>query len=402
MNDFEDTLRRTLGSAAEQAPRVRGAVAGQLEIGYRRRRRRVQSLLAAAAVVMVAGGAVVGLRAGGEGASLLVDPADAPSAMGTFSEAVPEPIEKVWPQAVWKMPAKGAGGRELMPTALIDDRTLLVRAWHTFEKTDVIYAYDLAGRDLRKITDVPARKGTVHFAADFSVGDGQVAWWTATKGVTHIWAAPLDGGEARLVAEQKTESADIRPLDSLGVANGNVVFSLSAGGVFSVPLAGGPVTPVQAGTGLHLLSWPWAGSPGAGGPPGQPPFSKLVNLETGQTSTAAVRPEQVYACGVQSCMGVTADGKAFTRLRDGSEQKDIPVGYQIPEPPTQSRFHVRNIKSDGPALGLYDLTTGITADLGIREEATTRGEVPVADRSGRLMTYRLKKDRYVIDLSKIP
>ncbi|SFK06631.1 hypothetical protein SAMN05216275_116133 [Streptosporangium canum] len=404
MSDFEDTLRTTLGRAAEHAPRLPGAVAGQLEIGYRRRRRRFQALLAAAAVVVVAGGAAVGLRAGGGGgAPPAVNPSGVHSVVVTLPEAAPEPIEKVWPQAVWKMSAKGADGRELWPVALIDDRTLLVKAWRTFEKTDVLYAYDLISRNLRKIADVPAPKGTVRFAADFSLGDGQVAWWTTTKGVTHIWAAALDGGEARLVADRRTEGDDVSPLDGLGVANGNVVFSLSAGGVFSVPLAGGPVTPVRAGAGLHLLSWPWAGSPGTGGPRGGPPFSELVNLETGQTSTAAVHQgEQVYACGVQSCTGMTADGRAFTRLRDGSQQKDIPVGYLIPEPPTQSRFHVRNIRSDGPGLGLYDLNTGTFADLGIREEAATRGEVPVADRSGRFMTYRLKNDRYVIDLSKIP
>ncbi|MER5320522.1 hypothetical protein [Streptosporangium roseum] len=404
MSDFEDALRRSLGHAAERAPRLPGAAAGQLEIGYRRRRRRFQALLAAAAVVVVAGGAGVGLRAGGgEAVRPAVNPSGVPSVVVTLPEAAPEPIEKVWPQAVWKMPAKGADGRELQPVGLIDDRTLLVKAWRTFDRTEAVYAYDLAGRNLRKIVDVPAPKGTVRFGTDFSLGDGQVAWWTTTKGVVHIWAAALGGGEARLVADQRIEGDSVSPLDGLGVADGNVVFSLSAGGVFSVPLAGGPVTPVQAGAGLHLLSWPWAGSPGTGGPPGRPPFSKLVNLETGQTSTAAVHQgERVYACGVRSCTGTTADGRAFTRLRDGSQQKDIPVGYLIPEPPTQSRFHVRNLKSDGPGLGLYDLTTGTFADLGIREEAATRGEVPVADRSGRLMTYRLRNDRYVIDLAKIP
>ncbi|MFI7708983.1 hypothetical protein [Nonomuraea sp. NPDC049480] len=52
-------------------------------------------------------------------------------------------------------------------------------------------------------------------------------------------------------------------------------------------------------------------------------------------------------------------------MRDGSEQQEVPTGFQIPEPPGQSRFYVRTLRNDAPGLGLYDLKTGTPADLGI-------------------------------------
>ncbi|MEU4231832.1 hypothetical protein AB0F17_46695 [Nonomuraea sp. NPDC026600] len=400
MSDIEERLSRTLGHAAERAPRLAAPAAERLETGYRRRRQRSQALLAAASVVVLAGGVVVGLQAVGDGKALpAADPSEVPSAMISAATTA-EPIEKLWPQAVWKMPVKDSQGRELRPVALTDDGTLLVKAWHKVEEPEALYLYDLAGGDLRKIADIPASKKT-GIAANFSMGEGVVAWWTSTKTSVRLWAAPLTGGEARQVAEHKTRDDMI---DSLAVAKGAIVFSVMKGGVFSVPVEGGQVTPIDRGTSLHLLSWPWAGSPGTWSPKDGAPFTHLVNLETGQTSDAAParQGEKLLACGVRSCLSTMGNGgRAFTRARDGSEEQEVPTGYQIPEPPSQSRFYVRNLRSDAPGLGLYDLKTGTLADLGIRNEAS-QGEVPVADRAGRMMTYRIESGRYVIDLSRIP
>ncbi|MEU4725305.1 hypothetical protein AB0G06_37340 [Nonomuraea dietziae] len=399
MSGIEERLSRTLEHAAERAPRLAVPAAQRLETGYRRRRHRSQALLAAAAVVVVAGGVVAGLQAGGDGRTLpAADPSEVPSAVISVAA---EPVEKVWPQAVWKMPVKDSEGRELHPVTLTDDGTLLVKAWREVEQPEVLYLYDLAGGKLRKITDVRRPKKNGGAAADFSMGDGVVAWWTSTKTSVRLWAVPLTGGEARQVAEHET-GGDV--IDNLVVAKGAIVFSVLKGGVFSVPLNGGQVTPVERGSGLHLLSWPWAGSPGTWSPPDGAPFTHLVNLETGQTSDAAParQGEQLLACGVQSCLATTPGGaRAFTRLRDGTQQQEVPTGFQIPEPPSQSRFYVRTLRSDAPGLGLYDLKTGTLADLGIGNGAA-QGEVPVADRAGRMMTYQTASGRYVIDLSRIP
>lgn len=401
MSGIEEQLSRTLGHAAERAPRLAAPAAERLETGYRQRRHRSQALLAAAAVVVLAGGVVVGLQAvGGGKAPPAAGPSEVPSAVISAAATTAEPIEKLWPQAVWKMPVKDSQGRELHPVSLTDDGRLLVDAWRKGEQPEALYLYDLAGGDLQKITEIPSSK-KAEVAANLSMGEGVVAWWTSTKTSVRFWAAPLTGGEARQVAEHKTTD-DV--IDSLAVAKGAIVFSVMKGGVFSVPLDGGQVTPIDRGTGLHLLSWPWAGSPGTWSPKDGAPFTHLANLETGQTSDAAParRGEKLLACGVRSCLSTTGGGaRAFTRPRDGSEQQEVPTGFQIPEPPGQSRFYVRTLRSDAPGLGLYDLKTGTLADLGIRNEAS-QGEVPVADRAGRMMTYRIESGRYVIDLSRIP
>ncbi|MDP9864309.1 MULTISPECIES: hypothetical protein [Streptosporangium] len=399
MTGIEDRLSRTLEHVADRAPRLAPSAAERLETGHRRRRHRSQALLAAAAVVVVAGGAVVGLQRAGDGRALpAVGPSEAPSV--AISVAA-RPVEKVWPQAVWKIPVKDPEGRELRPVALTDDGMLLIKAWRKVEQPEVLYLYNLAGRDLRKIADVRRPRKAAGGVAGFSMGEGVVAWWTSTKTSVRLWAVPLTGGEVRQVAEHKT-GGDV--IDSLAVAEGAIVFSVLKGGVFSVPLDGGQVTPVDRGTGLHLLSWPWAGSPGTWSPQDGAPFTHLVNLETGQAGDAAPAGQgtQLLACGVQSCLATTSGGaRAFTRLRDGSDQQEVPTGFQIPEPPSQSRFYVRTLGGEAPGLGLYDLKTGTLADLGIRDEAA-RGEVPVADRAGRMMTYLTASGRYVIDLSRIP
>ncbi|MEU1880131.1 hypothetical protein ABZ470_22695 [Streptosporangium sp. NPDC020072] len=399
MNDFERSLQETLGHAAGNAPRLAGTAAARLETGYRRRRRRLQAALATAAVVAVAGGGVVGLRVSGDtGASSASATGGRSSQVMTSTKIEAKPIEQVWPQAVVKLPLKAPNGRDLRPITLIDDQTLLVAADRDFERPETIYAYPLAGGEPRKIADVPEPQGVVRFSGGFSVGDGQVAWWNTTKGKTHIWAASLDGAGARPVADQ-----DMEGFDGFGVANGKVVFSPVNGGVFTVPLTGGKATRIPAGDKQHLLSWPWAGSPGIGGGRDKPLFTRLVNLETGKVDSAAVDgKDRVYACGVRSCIGVTADEEGFVRLRDGSQQKDVPLGYQIPEPPRQDRFHLCNIKEDEQALGLFDVSTGTIVDLGLRTAEVENGEFPVTDPTGRIMSYRLKGELHVVVLSRIP
>ncbi|MEW9548982.1 hypothetical protein [Nonomuraea sp. NPDC050783] len=407
MNGFEERLRSTLGNAAEGAPRLAASAADRLESGYRRRRHRSRALVAAAAVVVVTGGVIGGviglLRGpGGDGPGPATGPSAVPSAMISTPA---EPVEKVWPRAVRTMPAEDSAGRELRPVALDGDGTLLVVARGRAEggsADEVLYRYDLDQAVLREVADLPRPKRKSEGPAEgFGMGDGVVAWWTSAKKSVRLWTAPLTGGQARQVAAYET-GGDM--IDSLAVAKGSIVFSVQGGGVFGVPVAGGQVRPVEHGDGLHLLTWPWAGSPGSWSPKDGAPFTHLVNLETGQADDAAParEGEQLLACGVRSCLVTTSGGaRAFTRQRDGSEQQEVPTGFQIPEPPGQSRFYVRTLHSQGPGLGLYDLKTGTLADLGIGEEAA-QGEVPVADRTGRFMTYRTKNGRYVIDLSRIP
>ncbi|MEU8150802.1 hypothetical protein [Nonomuraea sp. NPDC048901] len=133
------------------------------------------------------------------------------------------------------------------------------------------------------------------------------------------------------------------------MANDKIIFSLRSGGVSTVPLGSGPVEPIAESAGMHLLTWPWAGTPGPGGRPetgpvverrGGPLFERIRNLETRETATAVVHAgEQLRSCGVRICLGIK------------------PVGNSI--------------------------------------------KLPTADSTGRILSYPLGDDLYMIDLSKI-
>ncbi|MGW3342852.1 hypothetical protein ACWDA3_06075 [Nonomuraea rubra] len=411
MTDVEETLRRALGSASQNAPRMPAGLPAQLEAGHRRRRRRnlAQAVLAAATVVVVAGGTAAVLRHGDMTAALPSTPLPTnPPRTGPTPRVwpLPEPVEKVYPEAVRKVPARGPGGTTLRPQAFIDDHTVLVTTWGGFERTDAVYAYDLRTRDLRKITDVPTPVGTVAFASDFTVGGGRVAWWTATKDRhVHVWTAPVSGGEATGVAAVEVEDGDGAGLDGLAVEADRIVFSLFSGGVFTVPAVGGEVREVAGGAGMHLLKWPWVGSPGGFSGGDGTRFTSITNVETGETSVAVTRPgEGPLICGTRVCAGDQDGGrKSFHRLRDGSQEKELPVNGLMPDGLARERFLIAPVRAEGAGqvVILYDVSTGTAADLGERTEQGGIQVPAVARGDDRLLAYQVDDDLYVIDLAKI-
>jgi len=325
------------------------------------------------------------------------------AASGPRSAVPSEHVEKVWPEAVRKVPVKGGDIEGWRPATFIDDRTLLVTAWAGMDRTGALYAYDVDSGAQRKIATVPVPEGTVSFATGFAVGGGHVVWWTATgDSVAHLWAVPLEGGVPRIVADQSIAEGDGSGIDGLAVVSDKIVFSLYAGGVFTVPLGGGTVEPVAAGAGLHLLEWPWAGTPGRGGESTGTRFGRIVNMETGETRTAVSHSgEELRSCGVTICLGTTAEGKTFFRHRDGSSQKNVPGEVGIPWPLVQDRFYVSVYGDRLPmGVGLYDLDSGKSGSLGIQGEGSTI-RLPFRDATGRLLSYAIGDDLYLIDLAKI-
>ncbi|WP_433252749.1 hypothetical protein ACQPYK_08375 [Streptosporangium sp. CA-135522] len=394
MTEVEETLRRTFGQAAGQAPRLPALLPERLERIHRRRRRRARVVLAAAAVVLVTGGTVAVMAPG--------DTITAAPASEAHSVTPAEHVEKVWPEAVRKVPAKGPDGASWRPQTFIDDRTLLVTAPAGFDQPTAVYAYDLDDNSRRKIADLPSPEGTDGFNG-FAVGDGHVVWWSVTKDrIAHLWAVPVEGGSAKLVADQSIKEGDGSGIDSLTVANGKIVFSLYTGGVFAVPLKGGTVEPVEGGAGMHLLAWPWIGTPGQGGEPHGTEFARILNVETGETRTTVTHPgEVIQFCGVTICLGSTSEDETFFRHRDGSSQKMVPVRVATGRPPTQDRFYVSPYGGRKPeGVGLYDLNTGKSGYLGIRGKDSSIN-LPSEDPTGRLLSYTLGDDLYVIDLAKI-
>ncbi|MEO3870246.1 hypothetical protein ABGB18_15640 [Nonomuraea sp. B12E4] len=139
-----------------------------------------------------------------------------------------------------------------------------------------------------------------------------------------------------------------------------------------------------------------------GEPPAGPRFERIRNVETGETRTAVVRPgEHMRECGVTHCLGQTSDGESFLRQRDGSGQKWVGGSLTLVGTPARDRFYVATYGTGAPAgVGLYDLVSGKSGSLGRTPEGIV-AFLPFMERAGRLLSYRIGDDRYLIDLSKI-
>lgn len=399
MNDVEETLRRTFGQAADEAPRLPGPLPAHLERIHLRRRRRARTALAAAAVVLVASGTTAVLSRGGD----ITSAVQGEAASGQGAAAPAEHVERVWPQAARKIPGQAPDGESWRPVTFMDDRTLLMAAGP--DRINAVYAYDLTSGTPRKIATTPVPDGTEGFPNGFAVGDGHVVWWTSTKDrVAHLWTVPVEGGTPRIVADHRIpEGDDGSGIDALAVVNKKIVFSLYVGGVFTVPLGGGTVEPVERGAGMHLLEWPWVGTPGRGGEPTGTMFGQIQNVETGETRTVVEHPgEQLLSCDVTTCVGSTSGGGSFFRQRDGSSQQNLPDDLGTPLPPLRGRFYIATYgEGDAQGVGLYDLNTGKSGYLGISEGIGSIS-VPSTDQTDRpLLRYTLGDDHYLIDLSKI-
>ncbi|MGR6912627.1 TolB family protein [[Actinomadura] parvosata] len=388
-NDLEADLARVIGRAAERAPQAPSDLPARVVSRSRRRRSRTLAAATAVAVVVVAGGVALSVR-GLQGApDVAVHPA-------TPTATTPGLVEQVWPDAVWKIPAKlREGGRKLRPVIFIDDRTLLLETWASHEKADALYAYELDTGRTRKITDIRTPKGV--FASAFTAGAGRIFWQTIEDTRTRLWSVPITGGEP---APLPTDAPIRKGADKLVVTGDRLAFSaFQGGGVFTVPLDGGAVTPVKNAVEHHILTWPWVGMPGDYTPDNEPSFKELYNVETGEMSLALVRPGDEYVrCGVTTCVGVGAGGKPFVRLRDGSQERELPDTAM--HGLSMDRFMTVSLPTRGQAL--LDLVTGKSGDLGLRPDAKgAMTSVQPGIRNDRLVWYELKGRLVIIDLARI-
>ncbi|MFC5816783.1 hypothetical protein [Nonomuraea harbinensis] len=442
--ELEAGLRRALGKAAERAPRAPSDLSGRMVTRSRKRRARGQALIAAVAVVVIAGGVGAVVRGAGNdsgpaserseieiprdarepettpGGPFQTDqPGEPETTPGRQTDQPGEPeatsggppqgdrqppakippaLEKVWPDAVWRIPDKLPNGREYHPRAFIDDHTILVETWAGHELANAIYAYDVETRKARKITDI--RTSTGKHADGFQVvGDRVYFEAFGDSGASRFWWVPVRGGEPREI--RMTETIRGRS-DAFAVAGDRLAFSLGEnGGVYTVPIKGGAPTPVPGAERHHILRWPWVGTPGEYTPDNEPSFQRLLNAETGETSTAVVHPgEQYVRCGVTHCAGVRQDGSGFHRLRDGSDERDLPPGAHAEL--AADRFTTGPLARFTDGQVLYDVRTGRSAHL--EHAPSEEGGVSVVrlrSAQGPLVAHRLPGEYQIVNLDGI-
>ncbi|NUR86961.1 MAG: hypothetical protein HOY71_23005 [Nonomuraea sp.] len=280
----------------------------------------------------------------------------------------------MWPRAVRELPPELAGEPLSALVLGADGGTLIVGRQHDDVKskegpvTRAVYA---VGTTTRKLFDLPERASA---AGNLAVGAGRLVWTTRPD---RVWVASLRDGRPRSLG-----SLGLGTIDGLTVEEGRIILSVAKGGVYAMPLSGG--RPRLLAKGAHLLRWPWVGATE------RLPyrtFVRLTDLQLGRHDTAAVRPaDRDLRCGLVYCSGFTEDGAAFTRMRDGSEQRPYPGNmHQI----IGDRLAITELP--GNTFGVRDLATGTEAALGRW----------FADNAHRYLTYGRGDKAFVMDRAAI-
>lgn len=337
----EEDLVHALRQAAERAPQPDLSAALAARRRRRTRRRTASAALAVAAVIGVAGvGTTItrGVFTSGGGDGVAVAPVDGPSEVMASMQASAEaesrsqegtPIEKIWPKAIFTMPAKNADGWRYRPITGVSATEVMVNAESAFEKAGAIEIYDSESGTFRKVTDVPTTPGLKRaYSQDVAFDARSVVWWVNATGVREIWIAPLAGGEARLVATYKGEHQGI---EAIAVKGEHIYWSEEDGTVWRLLAEGG--TPEKIADGLHLIDWPWAGD--VGEREYQKNQTKVVNLETGETRRITAAAQTVgLRCGPTWCV---AKGLVQRVDGTGARKADV-VSFPLSDYPALDRY----------------------------------------------------------------
>lgn len=382
----EDQLSGALRDAADQAPEL-DLLAGVGERRRRRTRRRAQ-LLAAVAVVGVVGTSTVVARGvfssgGGEEAAAQpttrvttedrprprkVTPTPGPEITVTKTmSAKPQarikgiPVAKLWPQAVFQMPAKNADGWPYRPITGISATEVLLNAKPSGGKVGKIEVYDTKTGKSRVVTEVPKTPGVKeYFQAAASTDGTNVVWYSNGRKngvwIAELWWAPLSGGKAKLAVTLTGAAANV---DAVGTDGESIVWSTLKGGVYRVPFTGGTPARVPKGDGLHLIRWPWAGDGGNVYIEPDRNQSKIVNLADGTVAKVVIKDKMKgLRCGPVWCTG-RLGGTAFSQRIDGARITMVP-GFRFLGGPRPYPILDRFLRA-GDAV--YDLNAGNGASI---------------------------------------
>ncbi|MET7334843.1 hypothetical protein [Nonomuraea sp. NPDC005650] len=371
-NELTDAFR----SAAERVPQEVDLLAALASRRRRRHQRRMQ-ILAAGAVVAVLGGGAVGIRGvfsgGGQAGVSAASPTDMTVSVTTMppSVALSPPARskvvdagKLWPGAVFTMPAKNADGWRYRPITALSATEVLLSAESSFEKAGKFEVYDSATGKSRVVTRVPRTPGFDRYFPQTATTDGQSLAWFAYgekdgAAVREIWTVPLAGGKPRLLGTFTGKHAQI---DAISVDGDHVYWSELSGGVWSIPVAGGEAARVPGGDGLHLMKWPYAVDVAGGGEGHERNQTKLVDLARAtQTEIKAPASAQGLRCGLSWCFGRNGQ-ESFVQYLDGTNTIALDG---LGDPSTLTRF---------PILDRFLFAGGTVYDAATGEVAATIGE----------------------------
>ncbi|SDM06483.1 hypothetical protein SAMN05421874_13744 [Nonomuraea maritima] len=305
---IEEQLTRALRTIADRAEN-QDVLAGVTAKRRRRARRRATGTLAGVCVTVLAAWGVLVAR-------------PAPQVVVDAARPGANPVERVWPQAVFTMPGR------LRPLAAISATEVLVWA-----DRGALEVYDAGSGRSRTVTALAT-------APVILAVDRERVVWLADG---YAWVASLrTGGSARKVGPVAGEA-----VDRVALAGRYVVWSSPLDGVRRMGVDGGSPERVAGSKGLQLVEWPWATDEPLDTRTNP---TKVVDLRTGRT--IRIRPipgVEGLRCGPTWCAGMRG-GTAVVQRSDGnrSEVRRGLRGY-----PYRDRFFIG-------AGEIYDAATGTT------------------------------------------
>ncbi|MFE0078047.1 hypothetical protein ACFWYW_55150 [Nonomuraea sp. NPDC059023] len=426
----EGDLVGALRQAADRAPEP-DLLAGVGERKRRRTRRRAQLLAAAAVVVVVGAGTaatkVIFASGGGEGVGTDARPTaeedrgavaeptvtqgldEGPETAGPTTTRIVTvtprrpagtPIGRLWPKALFQMPAKNADGWRYRPVTGINATEVLLMAESSFEKAGKIEIYDSKTGKARLVAEVPATKGLKEYFPQSATTDGtNVAWYASgtdkdRNRVAEVWWAPLSGGKA-----QKIHTTTEYAIDAIGLDGDQVVWSAVKGGVQRKPLVGSTIE-LLSNEDLHLIRWPWASDIGDGPDALEANQTKIVNLAEGTETKIAIKPGTTgLRCGPTWCHG-RLDDRGIIQRPDGSGFRRLPgAGFMngLSPYPILDRF-----LQSGDTV--YDLNTGKQAVI---TRVGSWGGVGTSSEASTIVYWGVTKEQkpakyWMLNLAAVP
>lgn len=223
-----------------------------------------------------------------------------------------DPASKVWPEAMFTLPARVGKGPSLQPLAMLSKTEALMVA--PFAKRPQFVAYDRGTHRYRVLATAPkwSECDLCYEIRSVAVGEEQIVWtvgvyrserWNPGKRHVELWAMPRSGGQMRLVT-WLTGHYDDFPLDDKLEIDGDQVTWRNENGFYRIPLSGGKPQEIT--------------DPAGNSPP--------------------IRPDpdvESISCGVEWCAGELRQRlyeltTAFIQRRDGSGRTTFPRRGKAP------------------------------------------------------------------------
>jgi hypothetical protein len=346
-----------------------------------RRKVRVRWLAAGCATVVAITGTIVGVR--------LAAPPAVDDRIEWSADRLPDPatlpsVEKVWPDAVHKLPKTLPDGSEYSVLAVLGDDRYLVATVRDQRVPDSARGPSIFDTRAGRVTSlVPAAAGATDLdLLDARVVGDQVVWMQEAARGRELWAARLDGTGGRRLATLADGAGR-----KLAVAGDTVMWEQDVPGareklkepittIWRVPLSGGDAAQLPGSAGWSLAGGPWLTTQVLVTSFEAHRAGELWNPATGEKRRWATHEDLEFVnCGPTWCGGGSGGGpreKVLLQRLDGSSYVELPyMGHLYPR--HEGRFAVGSLAVDGPTptmpvapstMVIWDRVTGRAGVVG--------------------------------------